>query len=795
MYGGLLLSGFPKLLGRQKLLSVVYANSLGARGLQISTYLRSQGSVDDKNVLYRAIIDLESSHKQATSDVSFSLNQLPSLPELFQDPEFLRLAKKWSSAINNHQKYEDSVRMAIMETMAAAARVHKSRKRNEFSTSDEYVTESMKMLDLRIEKRLAMLEKSKESISERMQFYELVRQEDRAKDLLPVSPSTTKVDTDLIRMHRMERQKGRIMSSLSELMLNTDLSSTIDYEALRKRLIGVRRSTWRPIPKAPTEWNKESFHDYVKILTRYNYCIYGSSRPSGVVKDILDTLFAPDIETLEPYRSTQTYNYAILHFVQSNDHKSARRFFRLLQQSEHQPDVYSFNIMLSSLYKDQEHKVIFERMDYAFRILCQMRNIGVHANEDTWLFFFRTVVGVEPKLDVMMNMQKSGIPISPAIATSFFIELSRYLPPLTLSYMVERYFPDMCTSSLLKHIVNQILKDIKKLDMNSGEVLLKRAWAFTASMVDNYGVKIDALLLNCFLRPLSYMGRLDWSLSIFNTLTTGRGFYSRSRVLADSESYHHLFRTILHRPFYTNSATVLQMLYSAMHEKGLKLLPKTAGMIMKAQARVHCFSDDLEALPCVKHIVPRATEGKSSASFMHLDPCQLYNHEPYKLCFSKKMKGAEKYLWTMCQKHLTWDPRQDPELYVQVDDPLKATTYILARALGVRPIHPLEKKFSFKDATGYLQLLPHALECVDPDERSDVERQSELERFQVVLRKARNLYAANKSGMERLRLDIVMDRLHTKNKEGILNTITRDYEMAKKSLILNSKSAGNLPLP
>ncbi|KAK9241145.1 hypothetical protein V1525DRAFT_393818 [Lipomyces kononenkoae] len=604
------------------------------------------------------------------------------------------------NAIDDHRfevlrQLTDSV-LKVIEKLEAEARG--------LSESDRLPTieQTYGALEARKYRRELLHRIAKRTSLGRVQFYRERRREELAGFLLP--PFNTNIDNHLKKNSQIADETPAFVECLRHLIamsIGNVVEDNKDTQQVSQMLFRRKSQTWDDLPPFPRRLTPDTFVEYLRKLAEREYLKYGIGHRNGTITDIIVQLFSLRNVSTRDLRTVHAYNLAISFAVDTSNLRLARNLFKNMSLDNVKPDVDTLNLLMSAGFRPRVQGLPINRQfEYLLRTLVKMRQFGIQANRTSWTVFLKSVNSVPLKLEVIKHMRLSGYGIDSFVIQSFILDASDYLDIAQLTDVIMEDFAELCNTALMNVVIHRLLRADE----------IDKAWKFVKYMAVTHELKPNLTTLNIFLEGMFRKGRLDWMFGVLSPMVT------KFNIVPDGESYHHMLRAALKSSFHANISTVLQMIYGHAHSQGWHLSRASAMEMLKAQAWFQALGSAHRQLPAY-YGIPRARTNCSSISTKTLppdfpEPHKFYSQEPYKLNLSTVPGETEITLWQTCMHFLAWDN----EAVLSIDSKkIQHFTerYILARALGIKPISSSEKAMSYAELRGRLRLKPLPSECVD----------------------------------------------------------------------------------
>ncbi|KAK9462174.1 uncharacterized protein V1516DRAFT_673957 [Lipomyces oligophaga] len=380
---------------------------------------------------------------------------------------------------------------------------------------------------------------------------------------------------------------------------------------------------------------------------------------------------------MSDHQKKLVYRYALYFFAKTTDTSAILELYKSMIASGIQLDVNLFNQIL--------YLAVFTRdMKYMQKWLMTMIQRGIAADQLTWYIIFRATPGLKYKLEVLKQARLQGLSIDEYFLQGLAIESCEFVDPSYLSYVISNICLSICDQTTLNIVVDFLAKEDTR-----------QAFEFTVYMASNNpGLRPNTRTLNNLLRQDVKKGRLDVLLGIYFSLT------SHFNVRPDSLTFHHLFHGALCSRFHGNLTTVLNMIHTQLTKHELPLLRHTQLLL---QSKLEWFSElrkHEDIISSIKQTFPLASSRVTSNC---LESYRFYADDPSSDPLGPETNAAAS-LWKSCSEQLCWPLSSDKiQKYVPTPDtnmePLGSWKqhYILARALGIRPVTKFERSHSFYD--------------------------------------------------------------------------------------------------
>ncbi|KAK9317570.1 hypothetical protein V1522DRAFT_397928 [Lipomyces starkeyi] len=635
-----------------------------------------------------------------------SNSDLPSVGTLSEQPRFLfaKLESIRNPNQNDEQNTVDDHRFEVLRQLTDSVlkvieKLEAEAKALSESNRVPTIEQAYAALEARKYRREMLHQIAKRSSIGRVRFYKERRTEEEAGFLLP--PYNRGIDKHLKNNSEIADQTHAFVDCLRYLIsMSNGHAVEDDTRQISKRLFRRKSQTWDDLPPFPRILTADSFMEYLGKLVEREYLKYGISHRNGVITDIIVQLFSLRNRSTTGLRTIMAYNLAISFAVDTSNLGLARKLFNNMYFDNVKPDVDTLNLLMSAGFRPRVQGLPINRQfEFVLRTLVKMRPFDIQANRMSWIVFLKSVKSVPLKLEIIKHMRLSGYGIDSFTIQSFILDASDYLDMTQLTDVIMEEFADLCNKALMNVVVHRLLR-AEQID---------KAWKFVNHMAVKQGIKPNLTTLNIFLEGMFRKGRLDWMFGVLSPMVT------KFNVVPDAESYHHILRAALKSSFHVNISTVLHMIYGVAHSQGLHLSRESAMEMLKAQAWFQALKDPEKKLP-VYYGIPRPCADRSSTATIELlpdfpEPHNYYSQSPYTLNLTTVPGKTEMNLWQACMRFLVWDD----EATLFLDRKMKNFTerYILARALGIKPISSSEKAMSYVDLRGRQRLKPMPCENVD----------------------------------------------------------------------------------
>ncbi|KAL5324412.1 hypothetical protein ACEPPN_008957 [Leptodophora sp. 'Broadleaf-Isolate-01'] len=304
------------------------------------------------------------------------------------------------------------------------------------------------------------------------------------------------------------------------------IRNVVSEAARRPRVLRPER-----IPK-PTEWNQQSFLDYVRDLTTCKmtshvnrFGLQAKDDPNTVTAHYLRELFnTPD---LRPSITREACHEAMRYWVQGNHIEDARILFVHMEILKVRMTPETFNILLAGAAK-------FEDIHNFHFILHLMLNRGITPNGRTWNHFITAFSDVKIKLHILTEMQKKGLLNHPQTMLEATAQLAQ--PEIEASidqnqtqqdfiaHMDSRYGSDWVSVSSGNHILHVL----------GAHGLISRCWEFLHFM-DSRHVVPDSYGVHTILHHCKQAANLSGAIEVLRSLPRSMNFQ------ASEETYRIMF--------------------------------------------------------------------------------------------------------------------------------------------------------------------------------------------------------------------------------------------------------------
>ncbi|KAK9366975.1 hypothetical protein V1509DRAFT_627865 [Lipomyces kononenkoae] len=644
-------------------------------------------------------------YRRATNDGS---HVLPS--ESLEQPRFL-FAKQDSIRNPNQSDAENTIddhrfeilRQLTDSVLKAIAKLESEAKRLSESHRLPTIEQTYAALEARKYRRELLHRIAKRTSISRVRFYNDRRREELGRFLLP--PYKRHIDKHLRNNSEIADQTPAFVECLRHLIAMSDepvVEDDKDRQQISQMLFRRKIQTWDDLTPFPRLLTADTFIEYLRKLVEREYLKYGISHRNGIITDIIVQLFSLRNMSTQEFRTVHAYNLAISFAVDTGNLRLARNLFKNMSSDNVKPDVDTLNLLMSAGFRPRVQGLpINSQFEYLLRTLGKMRQFDVQVNRMSWIVFLKSVKSVPLKLEVIKHMRLSGYGIDSFIIQSFIMDASDYLDIAQLTHVVMEEFSELCNTALMNVVVHRLLRADK----------IDKAWKFMNNMATTKELKPNLTTLNIFLEGMFRKGRLDWMFGVLSPMIT------KFNIIPDAESYHHMLRAALKSSFHVNISTVLQMIYGHAHSQGLHLSRASAMEMLKAQAWFQALRVAHRQLPDY-YGIPGTRTDCSSNSRQALtpdfpEPHKFYSQEPYNLRLDAIPGEKEMTLWQTCLHFLAWHD----ESVLSLDDKKIQhfnERYVLARALGIKPISSSEKAMSYVELRGRLRLKPLPCERVSP---------------------------------------------------------------------------------
>lgn len=311
--------------------------------------------------------------------------------------------------------------------------------------------------------------------------------------------------------------------------------------------------TMEEVPKIPNfSSNPNFFEDYIGFLSHTKFLFRNSSSTNGIVPMILRNLMHPgNLKTLG-LRTTRTYNDLIYYFCEKFDFASCREVFAQMKIEGAQRNTITYNLMLLSVLKNSHVRKVKSVDNEVIYYLGSMRKNKVRADAVTWTTCYNLLKEDVSRAIFIEQMQLRGVPVTTAFVYTV-LRNGEYSSEECLRFLSNFKIP--LSFKLFKLCLDRILQE--------GRVNV--AWLFLEHTITKQGndFKIDADIMNSFLRYFAKKGRLDMAITTLNTCT--QDFHIRP----DDHSFEMLFKALTTNGYSKNFSMILKYLKDLRGSFGL----------------------------------------------------------------------------------------------------------------------------------------------------------------------------------------------------------------------------------
>ncbi|KAK6204476.1 uncharacterized protein RJT21DRAFT_8708 [Scheffersomyces amazonensis] len=204
-----------------------------------------------------------------------------------------------------------------------------------------------------------------------------------------------------------------IPSHLKNINLNNDIIVSHILEEQDRTKYRCSRNTFDEVPPIPKPLTKESFEEYIYLLTHSTFHYRNSSSlTSGIIPDILLYTHKLTNEEFKPYRSVQTYNYLIKFFgYDKNQNSFARQLLLVMNKDGHKPNIHTINnlLKLCEIHSHIRSTTSTYRNIYKYLVLCTTMNIQINLSTITRIY--ASITNIFLKEIFISKIQAINLPI------------------------------------------------------------------------------------------------------------------------------------------------------------------------------------------------------------------------------------------------------------------------------------------------------------------------------------------------------------------------------------------------
>ncbi|EDO14761.1 hypothetical protein Kpol_354p9 [Vanderwaltozyma polyspora DSM 70294] len=310
--------------------------------------------------------------------------------------------------------------------------------------------------------------------------------------------------------------------------------------------------TFDEVPRIPDfEVYPQQFAPYIGLLTHTKFLYRNSSKTNGIIPKILRNLMHPgNVKTLH-LRSANTFNDLIYFFGGKSDFATCRELFVQMKSEGISPNTRTYNLMLRIALKYSSIQNGNIPSSSVLFYLKNMKQNNVDADHVTWATCYNFLQDDISRDIFIEQMKARNIPIH----TNFLYSVLRsgnYSCAESLNFLTKNSIP--INYKILDLCVNKLIQEDK----------VGIAWELlNFTMCRKPNVKINASVINRFIRLFASKGRIDLALMTYNK------YMKQSGILPDTNTFEMLFKSLVNNGYTKHFMYTLQYLKDLKEVNGL----------------------------------------------------------------------------------------------------------------------------------------------------------------------------------------------------------------------------------
>ncbi|KAK6465174.1 hypothetical protein DFJ63DRAFT_332607 [Scheffersomyces coipomensis] len=261
------------------------------------------------------------------------------------------------------------------------------------------------------------------------------------------------------------------------------------------------KNIFTEVPPIPSPLTKESFEEYIYLLTHSTFHYRNSSSlTTGIIPDILLYTHKLSNEEFKPFRSAQTYNYLIKYFgYDKNQSSFARQLLLVMNKDDCKPNIGTINNLLKVCQIHSHIRSTGNTYSIVLKYLRLCTKLDIHINLSTFTRVYDCINNIFLKEIFINKIQAINLPIQKNLLVRILDDFSLTIKETSeLIYFIEndlRYTNWREDSKILNKVIYHQALIMRNLNE------LRVYFEDSTYQIDEYTIKsiLEAIKKNKFL--------------------------------------------------------------------------------------------------------------------------------------------------------------------------------------------------------------------------------------------------------------------------------------------------------